>query len=627
MLMQMRKGAGSWVAKIFLAIITLSFVAWGVGDIFRGDSATTVADVGSAQISYNQLARAYSNQTRSMAQSGITVDAGSELAHAIVELTLNDLIDQALYDQEADSFGITIGKETVAEAIATNPAFQDQSGQFNPQIFPIALANAGMSEEQYVASLARQLTSAQLVDSFVAAPPLPSTLINKLFAFRNETRTAEIVVVPNDLLASVTEPTEAELNTFFEDHAADYRAPEYRSAAYVTVYPEDLAEDMAIPEEDLLEAYDDTAGRWVTPERRTLQQIPFETENQALTAYDRLVNGDGFAAVAADNGRDADSIDLGTFTEDEMLPELAAPVFALDDGGFTEPIKSPLGGWLIFRVTKVEPGETKSFEEARAELEAMVALDRAHDAMYDVANELDDLLVAGDTLEQAAATLGLDVKTIDRIDASGNPADPMSFQIVPSEPEFLEEMFLAEPMIATPVVETDAGGLLSLEVTAIEDSRMRDLDEVRERVIADWQASQLSNAASKTAQAIADSADADTALAALDELTGYSASGTETLSRVDTPQTAGTDFSLVAAIFDADGGDTVVVPSSDGTAQVLARVTAVDTPDPAQNADGVNAMTASVASGNRQAITAQHLAYLRQDYDIVINQELLTQRF
>ena len=627
MLMQMRKGAGSWVAKIFLAVVALSFVAWGVGDVFRGNSATTVADVGDAEISYDQLYLAYSNETRNMAQSGIAVEPGSELAGVLAEVVLNELVDQALYDQEANAYGITIGKETIAAAIAANPAFQDQSGKFSAQIFPIALANIGMSEQQYVASLVRQLTGAQLTDSIMAAPPLPETLTNSLYSFRNEKRTAEIVVVPNDLLADVTEPSETDLVTYFDDHAADYRAPDYRSADYLTIYPEDLAGDMVVTEEELQEAYDGTAGRWVTPETRALQQIVFENENQALAAHDRLVNGDDFLDVAADAGRNADTVNIGNFSRDEMLAELADQVFALDEGAFSEPIRSPFGGWLIFRVTAVTPGETKSLEEARPELQEMVALERAHDAMFDLANELDDLLVAGDTLRQAAATLGLEVKTIDRVDAQGDLADPASLQIVPAEPEFLEELFQADLNLPTPVIETDAGGLLTVEVTAIEDARMLDFGEVRDLVIADWQASRQAEEAAATARAIADGADADAALPALEELTGYSATGTETLRRSDTPQTAGTDLRLVAALFSVGPGATVVVPSADGSGQVIARVLSVDVADPSRDRDGLSALTASVASGNRSAITDQHIAYLRQAYDIVINRELLAQRF
>ncbi len=35
MLDAMRRGAGTWVVKIFLGVLVLSFAVWGIGDIFR----------------------------------------------------------------------------------------------------------------------------------------------------------------------------------------------------------------------------------------------------------------------------------------------------------------------------------------------------------------------------------------------------------------------------------------------------------------------------------------------------------------------------------------------------------------------------------------------------------------
>jgi peptidyl-prolyl cis-trans isomerase D len=247
--------------------------------------------------------------------------------------------------------------------------------------------------------------------------------------------------------------------------------------------------------------------------------------------------------------------------------------------------------------------------------------------MFDLANELDDLLVAGDTLSQAASSLGLELKTIEQVDAEGNLADPTSFQIVPSAPEFLPELFAAEPNLPTPVIESSTGGLLALEVSDITEERMRTLDEVRDLVLADWRADQQADTAAATARALVDGADADSALADLEELSGYSATATETLSRADQPQTPGTDLTLVSALFAAQAGETIVIPSADGTGQVLARLISIDTPDPTADPDALAPLAASVAGGNRQAITDQHLAYLRQAYEIVINQELIAQRF
>ncbi len=627
MLMQMRKGAGSWIAKIFLVIIALSFVVWGIGDVFQGDSATTAAEAGSVSISYEQLQLAYTRETATLAQSGVAVQPGSELAEVLLDVVLNQLIDRALFDQEAEAHGITIGQQTVADAIAANPAFHNQSGQFDPGLFPMVLANLGMSEGMYVANLANQLTSAQLTDSFRAAPPLPDTMVQTLYKYRNEQRTAEILVVSNDALADDAMPEPGELERYFENHVDDYRAPEYRSADYVLVRAEDLADDILIDEEALREEYDASLSRWVTPERRTVQQISFDSEEAARAAFDQLNTAADFETVAAEAGQTPDATELGSFAPNELFTEISEPIFALGLNAYSEPVASPFGGWQIFRVTAIEPGSTQSFEEAREELRSRVAIERATDSLFDLINDLDDLLIAGDTLRQAAGTLGLQVKTIDQVDQSGNTADPMSFEIIPSEPEFLEELFLAFPNEPSPVIETDSGALLSVEVSQVLEARMRDFAEVEDQVLEDWRSDQLSLNATLAAEEIAGTLDGDIPLGDVPAFSGFLALGNETLTRSTLPLTEGADLAIVGALFDAEPGDIVVRPSEDGNAQVIARLKTIEAVNPDSDSDQFLAMNASVAGGTRQAIADQHIAYLRQAYDVTINRELLSQRF
>ncbi|MEM7124192.1 MAG: peptidylprolyl isomerase [Pseudomonadota bacterium] len=627
MLMQMRKGAGSWVAKIFLVIMALSFVVWGVGDVFRGDSATTAADAGDISISYEQLQVAYSRETATLAQSGVAVEPGSELADVLLDVVLEQLIERALFDQEAEAHGITISQQTVADAIAANPAFHNQSGQFDPGLFPMVLSNLGMSEGMYVANLANQLTSAQLTDSFRAAPPLPDTMVQALYKYRNEERTAELLVVSNDALADDAMPEPGELERYFETHVDTYRAPEYRSADYVLVHAEDLADDILIDEEVLREEYDATLNRWVTPERRTVQQISFDSEEAAQAAHDQLNTASDFETVAAEAGQEAEATELGSFSPNDLFADISEPIFALDLNGFSEPVASPFGGWQIFRVTAIEPGSTQSFEEAREELERLVAIERATDSLFDLINDLDDLLIAGDTLRDAAATLGLQVKTINQIDQSGNTADLMSFEVIPTEPEFLEELFLAFPNEPSPVVETDSGALLSVQVSEVLEARMRDFAEVEDRVLDDWRSDQLSLNATLAAEEIAGTLDSDIPLGDVPAFSGFLALGEETLTRSTLPLTEGADLGIVAALFDADPGDIVVRPSADGNAQVIARLKTVEAANPDSDSDQFQAMNASVAGGTRQAIADQHIAYLRQAYDVNINRELISQRF
>ena len=46
MLDALRKGAGTIVAKLFIALLVLSFAVWGVADMFKGFGQNVVATVG-----------------------------------------------------------------------------------------------------------------------------------------------------------------------------------------------------------------------------------------------------------------------------------------------------------------------------------------------------------------------------------------------------------------------------------------------------------------------------------------------------------------------------------------------------------------------------------------------------
>ncbi len=59
MLQVLRKQAGSWVAKVLLGLLILSFAVWGIGDIFFGERDPVVAEVGGVKITSSELEREF----------------------------------------------------------------------------------------------------------------------------------------------------------------------------------------------------------------------------------------------------------------------------------------------------------------------------------------------------------------------------------------------------------------------------------------------------------------------------------------------------------------------------------------------------------------------------------------
>ena len=55
MLSSLRKISETIIAKIFITIIALSFVFWGINDFFRSNNSNLVAEIDGEEISFNQF--------------------------------------------------------------------------------------------------------------------------------------------------------------------------------------------------------------------------------------------------------------------------------------------------------------------------------------------------------------------------------------------------------------------------------------------------------------------------------------------------------------------------------------------------------------------------------------------
>lgn len=614
MLTKLREGASSWPAKVVLCVVALSFVGWGVGDIFVSRGETTVAEVGDDAIDVRDLQVAYRTRVRSLQSSGIRVDPGTDLARHQARLALEQLVQDTILDQAAGTFGITTSDATLKASIVNNEMFHDVAGNFDSNVFAGVLSMNGLTEETYLASLSRGIVRSQLIASLGALPPLPDELVRRITQYRHEERTAELAVIPNDALVARPEPHEGELASWFADRSGAYEAPEYRSASYLLIYAEDIAGAIDIAPEEIEAAYDAAPDRWIEPERRRVRQARFATREEAESAlamsFEETASGEDEARWLRRN---------------DLLEELAEPVFAAAAGDVAGPVESPLGGWLIYSIDEVEAQIVTPLEEAHDIIRGELALAHARYALFDLADDLDDLIATGASPSEMASTLGLELKTIERVSASGLTEGAGSLQIVPETPEFLGEVFLAQLHFVSTVLETDDGGLLVVEVTEIVPARARTLDEVRDVVLSDWQAERQTELASREAERLASGVGSTGDLNDVFGFAGVTFSVTEPFMRHSMPPVASLSFATVEALFNARPGDTVVRTSDDGGHQVVARL--IDIINAKHSPEDVSAIDARLRQGVFRDISERLVSNLQDDVTVSIDDDMIDQSF
>jgi peptidyl-prolyl cis-trans isomerase D len=628
MMQAIRGRAGGVIVKILFGLLIISFGFWGVytrSDYFEGHSPDTViATVGDDNIRAEQLQQALQPALeRLRAQLGTSFDMQQAKQLGFVDTLLNQLIDRSLLDQEAARLGLEASDEVVRSAIYDNPAFRGPDGQFNRTLFQRILEANRITETQLVARLRRDVPRADLLQGVTAGLTAPRVVVDALYRYRNEKRVADIVAFPVSSITDIGQPSDDQLKKFYEAHPDLFQAPEYRSFLLASLSPADVKSTGEIPEDKLRSEYEQRKEELATPETRDIQQILLPSEEKAKEAEAALAAGKDFKEVATSiGGQDPDTIDLGELNPKEIPKVLGDVAFELPLDKPSEPVKSPVG-WHILRVTKINPGTTQTFEQAKPKLEEMIRMDDAADQIAKIANQADDALAGGGSLAEVANKFNLKTTNVAAIDESGKGPDGKTVTLPVAASEVLKTVFSSNQGETSRITDMPDGAIFAVKVDKITPPQVRPLDDVKDAAVAGWQAEQKKDEAAKKAEALAAEVKPDVSLAKVAGDKGVTLLAAVALSRRPAPGQA-VPPSLVGKLFDAKPGD--VVTASDASGGYVAQLKDIQIPDKVPDA-AASGLTDQLTAESRADAAGEFTQALRRRFPVEIKREALDKMF
>ena len=625
MLQAIRSRAGSFVVKLLFVLLILTFGIWGIGDIFRSRSSdTTVATVGNQSIRAEELQTALRRALEQLsARFGSAIDLQQAKQLGLVDQTLNQLIDRSLVDQEVARLQLNVSDELIRNVITGNPSFKGTDGRFDRNLLNAVLGANRLTEDQYAALLRHDIPRNDLMHTVTGAVVVPQPVVDLLYQYQNEKRIADIVSLANASAGDIGQPSETELKSFYEAHPDLFRAPEYRGFTLASLKPDDLAKDIEIPESKLKEEYDQRRDELQIPERREIEQILAPSEEKAKEAETALAAGKDWREVATTiAGQNPDTIDLGLMKREEMPTALGDVAFELPLDKPSEPVKTPLG-WHILRVVKIEQPVTQSFEQAKDKLEADLAHQEAIDRIYKIANQVDDSLAGGATIDDAAAKFALKVTTVAASDVGGHDAEdkPVTLPVGPSE--VLKLAFATNEGQTSRVTEIPDGGIFVLRTDKVIPSAVKPLDEVKEKAVTAWQAGKRREAVAKQAEELAAAVKSDGKLAAIAAEKGLKAVTSPPFTR-HPGQNSPVPPVLVDKLFTAKPGE--VITGSDAAGSYVAQLDEVQKPEnPPQSATA--SLSHELDTGQQADLAEEFTQALRSRFPVEINHDVLDKLF
>jgi peptidyl-prolyl cis-trans isomerase D len=490
---------------------------------------TWVAKVGGETIEVPEAQQAFQKQMGDLSRrlppgTDVTAEMRREVASAAVQ----GLVGQAVITQEERRLGIVVPDEAVRQAVFAIPQFRGPTGQFDRATFEAVLRNNGLTEPRFLEIVRGNLAEKQLLETVAAGAVPPGVLVDQIFAYQFEKRSADMVELPFNAVPAPPAPDEAVLRRWYDNHPDFYSSPEYRRIKAAVLSPETLAKDIPITDAELRTAYDARKAQYVKPERRSVQviQVPDAAKAQALAGEWRggpaagsaagaggvggAAGGSGASAGAAGAGaaggggdwaamqtaaKDAggSAIELDDVVESGLpTAELGHAVFSATPGTVSDPVKG-LAGWQILKVTKVTPGETQSFEQVKDALRQLVLDEKAADLIYDRANKVDNILASGSGLDELPTDLGL-AGVAGTMDAEGNTFDGKPAPI-PGGDALRQALIAAafqahkgDPPRLTEVPPKGSGvsSYYALTVEDVIPPAPKPFEQVKDAVLADW---------------------------------------------------------------------------------------------------------------------------------------------
>ena len=515
MIQWMHRLSQSWVATLLMGGLALSFMVWGIADVFTGGGSTAVATVGGSDIDMAGFQRAYRNFIRGESErSGTEITPDMAQKMGLPNSVLRQLISRQAVTNAAERMHLAVPQDTLIAYVHSQPGFLAPNGQFDYGLFQRAVSGAGYSEQDYLNEVRMQMLSDQIFGALQSGFVLPDGYTKALYLYVTERRAADYILLGPDAAGPAPTPTDADLNAYIKANPGQFSTPEYRTIDYAKIGPADIAAEVNVTEAQIAQEYTAKKATYVVPEKREVQQIEFTTIADANAARAKLEKGESFDQLAAEKKIKPADLSLGLQAQSD-LGERGDAVFALKEGEVSQPIKGALGGFVLVRVTKIVPGINHPLSEVHDAIKKDLSLQLAAAKLVDVANAFEDARSGGADLAGAAKKTGMKFAHIAAMDKNGNGPDGQKIADLPADPEFLTQAFAVEEGEDNDPFQAKSGEYYAIKATGRIPAKLKTLDQVRAEASAAWVKDRQGQALAKRASELATQAQKDKSLAGI----------------------------------------------------------------------------------------------------------------
>ncbi len=264
MLSSIGKFSKSFLLKLFVGIIILPFVFWGMGDVFRGGNQNVIATIDSEKISTQEF-------VDHLRRFNLSEKQIKDLPKTdLVDKILSEYIGKKVMALEIEELGIIINDNSLRNIIKNDKTFF-KNNKFSRTEYEKFLLKSGINAPLFEKNLVEQEKRRQFLTSLSGGIIIPENLVKKEYGKENQIKNIKFIDL--EKYHSSKKPSEKNKKELYERNK-DVFFKEFRTVKYAEVSPdkvtgmkeynESFFKELDIIENNLLDgqSFDETVEKY-----------------------------------------------------------------------------------------------------------------------------------------------------------------------------------------------------------------------------------------------------------------------------------------------------------------------------------------------------------------------------
>ena len=232
MLNKIRNFAKTKIAGVFVGILIVPFVLWGMGGVFSSGNTNSVAKVNNENISTQDLMN-FLNSSNIDQQT-----IRDNLENNVIEQLTSTLVSEKLLEMEINDLNLIISEKALANNIRNNPNFFDDNNKFSRIKYEKFLLSSDLTATEFEQRVKKNELQKKLFYYIGGGIKSPYFVINNTFKEQQSKINLEYLNL-NNAYSNESDISNEEIDKFIIENSEELKE-EYISFSYLKITPKNL---------------------------------------------------------------------------------------------------------------------------------------------------------------------------------------------------------------------------------------------------------------------------------------------------------------------------------------------------------------------------------------------------